>query len=49
MGEDAVSERPDPIPAEPPSAGAEPMSAAASQPNGIEVRRAPESDAKSAH
>jgi hypothetical protein len=49
MGDAAVSERPEPIPAEPPSAGAEPISAAASQPNGIEVHRAAESDAKSAH
>jgi DNA repair exonuclease SbcCD ATPase subunit len=49
IDEGAVSERPEPIPAEPPSAGAEPISAAASQPNGVEVRRSAESDAKPAH
>jgi hypothetical protein len=37
-------DRPDPIPAEPPSAGAEPVSAAASQPNGVEVRRSPDGE-----
>ena len=37
--DEGSSRRPDPIPAEPPSAGAEPVSAAASQPNGLEAHR----------
>src|SRR5438067_837508 len=37
MIEAEASERPEATPAEPPSAGAEPISAAASQPNGVEV------------
>jgi hypothetical protein len=41
--------RPEAMPAEPPSAGAEPISAAAAQPNGIEVHPAGEPDADSAH
>jgi len=49
MIEAEASERPEATPAEPPSAGAEPISAAASQPNGVEVHRSAENDAKSAH
>lgn len=44
-----ASHRPDPIPAEPPSAGAEPVSAAASQPNGVEVHRSAGPDGEPAH
>jgi len=44
-----ASHRPDPIPAEPPSAGAEPVSAAASQPNGVEVHHSAGPDGESAH
>jgi hypothetical protein len=44
-----LSERPDPTPAEPPSAGAEPVSAAASQPNGLEVRQSSAADGETAH
>jgi multidrug efflux pump subunit AcrA (membrane-fusion protein) len=40
--------RPEPTPAEPPSGGAEPISAAAAQPNGIETSRPGEPDAGSA-
>jgi chromosome segregation ATPase len=40
---------PEPIPAEPPSAGAEPISAAAAGPNGVEISHPGEPDAKSAH
>ena len=43
------SRRVDPVPAEPPSAGAEPVSAAASQPNGIEVHHPTGPDGESAH
>jgi multidrug resistance efflux pump len=47
---EAGSDRPDATPAEPPSAGAEPISAAAaSQPNGLDVHRPAESDGKPAH
>ena len=49
IAEAGVSDRPEPVPAEPPSAGAEPISAAASQPNGIEVRRPGEPEGESAH
>jgi chromosome segregation ATPase len=41
--------RPEPVPSEPPSAGAEPISAAAAQPNGLEVHRPGEPDAETAH
>ena len=44
-----AGERPEPLPAEPPSAGAEPISAAAAQPNGIEVHPAGEQDADTVH
>ncbi|HWE24711.1 MAG TPA: hypothetical protein VG496_12310 [Myxococcales bacterium] len=44
-----ASPRPDPTPAEPPSAGVEPVSAAASQPNGVEVRSSAGSDGEPAH
>src|SRR6267143_1115595 len=44
-----AGERPEPVPAEPPSAGAEPISAASAQPNGIEVHPAGEQDADAAH
>ncbi|MFL5311244.1 MAG: hypothetical protein ACJ79H_12405 [Myxococcales bacterium] len=44
-----AAQRPEPVPAEPPSAGAEPISAAASQPNGMEVHPAGEQDADTAH
>ena len=47
--EERAEHRPESVPAEPPSAGAEPISAAASQTNGIEVRRAGEPDADTAH
>ena len=43
------SHRPDPTPAEPPSAGAEPVSAAASQSNGVEVHRSAGPDGEPAH
>ncbi len=48
---ESAAHRPEPLPAEPPSAGAEPISAAAAQPNGVEVRHAgePEPDSESAH
>ena len=44
-----AGQRPEPVPAEPPSAGAEPISAAAAQPNGIEVHPAGEQDADTVH
>src|SRR6267378_2357375 len=44
-----TAHRPEPVPAEPPSAGAEPISAAAAQSNGIEVHPAGEPDADTAH
>jgi hypothetical protein len=47
--EGAAEHRPDPVPSEPPSAGAEPISAAAAQPNGLEVHRPGEPDADTAH
>jgi len=48
-GEAGAEHRPEPLPSEPPSAGAEPISAAATQSNGIEVHRPGEPDADSAH
>ncbi|HYR18122.1 MAG TPA: hypothetical protein VEQ15_01445 [Myxococcales bacterium] len=48
-GEAGAEHRPEPVPSEPPSAGAEPISAAAAQPNGIEVHRPGEPDVDTAH
>jgi hypothetical protein len=46
---EGAEHRPEPLPSEPPSAGAEPISAAAAQPNGLEVHRPGEPDAETAH
>ncbi|HKC61173.1 MAG TPA: hypothetical protein VKB92_13895 [Myxococcales bacterium] len=48
-GKASAGQPPEPTSAEPPSAGAEPISAAAAQPNGIEARHPGEPDADSAH
>ncbi len=48
-GDAGAEHQPEPMPSEPPSAGAEPISAAAAQPNGIEVHRPGEPDADTAH
>ena len=48
-GKASAGQPPEPTPAEPPSAGAEPISAAAAQPNGIEARHPGEPDADAAH
>jgi len=48
-GDASAGQPPEPTPAEPPSAGAEPISAAAAQPNGIEARHPGEPDADAAH